>query len=64
MTTIAVDETKRGAKNLIAYLRTFSFVEIQTEPEDSVSENSTTVEEFLEEMGKEKINYDRLLAVY
>ena len=60
MTTITIDETKRGAKNLLQYLNTLSFVvEIQTEPE-----GSTTVEEFLEEMNEEKINYDRLLAVY
>jgi len=52
MTTITIDETKRGAKNLIAYLRNLPFVEIQTEPINSITE-----EEFLDEMSKEKINY-------
>ena len=62
MTTITIDETKRGAKTLISYLKTFSFVEFKKEP---IPNFYLTCDDLLDELAieRQKPEQDRLTEI-
>ena len=49
MTTIIIDENKKGAKRVINYLRRIPFAIVMSEPESNI-----TIDELIEEMAEEK----------